>query len=245
MQLKGQLAVVTGGGRGIGASTALLFAENGADIVIVERKAEDAADTMNKIEAMGRSVQAVVMDVTDFERIPEVVNGIAKKYGKIDILVNNAGISENVQPEDITEASWDRLIDINLKAVFFWTQAVYKLMMKQEHGRLIYMASIGGQRGAKFSGVHYCASKGGVLGIMKGIAQTGAKYGITSNAICPGQIDTQMAMELNMNRDCSAIPLGRFGSAEDVANAALFFALPASGYITGMTIDVNGGMYIR
>ena len=243
---KGKVAAVTGGGSGIGKACAVAFAKNGADVVILERNPERGLSVKGLIEEMRVRAMFIECDIAEVKNIPQIMDQIIENFGRIDIWLNNAGISLNIPTEELTEEQWDETLNINLKATFFWSQAAFKQMKAQgEGGRLIHISSIGAQRGAKFSGIHYVASKAGVLGVMKQLALNGGPHRITSNAVCPGQIDTEMTRNLNMSRDVSSIPLGRFGMPEDVAEAIIYLTSPQAEYITGMTIDVNGGMYIR
>lgn len=244
--LKGKTAVVTGAGAGIGKASALELARNGADVAVLELDPAAGLQTKKELEALGRRAVFIQCDIADFGRIPEVLNQLVSQLGRVDIWVNNAGISINYNLEELTEEQWDKTLDINLKAVFFWSQAALKQMKAQgDGGRLIHISSMGGHKGARFTGVQYVASKAGVLGVMKQLAIHGGPLNITSNAVCPGQIATEMAKKLNMNPDTTGIPLGRFGTPEDVAGAVAFLASPQAAYITASSIDVNGGLYIR
>lgn len=244
--LKGKVAVVTGASRGIGADIVLSLAASGADVALIARNKTLLEDVAAKVRELGQKAFVLACDLTDFENISTFFSQITAEYPKIDIWVNNAGISENLQPEDIDEERWDNLLDTNLKSVFLWTRQAYMHMQKNGGGRLIHISSIGGQKGAKANGVHYVSSKGGIISMSKGLALTGAPYGILSNTICPGLIATDMAVQLGFSEEyIKTVPLGRLGSGEDIAGAVVYLASPLADYVTGATIDVNGGLYLR
>lgn len=248
MLLSGKSMIITGGSRGIGRDIALLLAQNGARVALVARNAGKLAEVCEEIAAAGGEAIGVPCDISHTQCIPDAIAAVLARYGRIDALVNNAGVSDCVRPEDITEQMWDRLMDVNLKAVFFWSQAVYRQLLAQGGGgTLIHVASIGGQRGAKWSGAHYCASKGGVIAMSKALAVCGAEFKITSNVICPGLIETDMAKELGFVSEEAAqsVPLCRLGTGMDIAGAVLYLASEYASYLTGATIDVNGGLYLR
>ena len=245
--LKDKVAVVTGAGHGLGQAIALRFASEGAKIVIFEISEERAADTMNKLKEMNAIAKSYVVDIADFSIIQPTVKEIVDTFGRIDIWVNNAGIIHNAAIEDVDIPGWDRLLDINLKAVFFWSQEVFKVMKAQNYGKFVHMSSLAGLRAGRISAADYTASKSGVLGVSRCLALGGAKFGITSNAICPGLIRTGM---VNMTEERRAelaqeIPMGRFGVPDEVAKVALFLASDLSSYVTGAYISVNGGQYIN
>ncbi|MBQ6733864.1 MAG: SDR family oxidoreductase, partial [Lachnospiraceae bacterium] len=225
---------------------ALLCAEHGADLVLMARNTSLLEQAAQEIRAIGGKALPVSCDLTDYTMIPGVIERIVSEFGRIDVWVNNAGISLNVAPEDLTEEMWNTLMDVNLKSVFLWSQAAYRQMMKQKSGRLIHISSIGGQKGARNNGVHYVASKGGIIAMSKGLALTGAPYGITSNTICPGLVDTDMAVELGFDEAyISQVPLKRLATGRDIGGAVVYLSSALSDYVTGATLDVNGGLYLR
>jgi 3-oxoacyl-[acyl-carrier protein] reductase len=243
--LKDKVALVTGGGRGIGEKIALTFAESGADVVIGDIDLPGAESVANKIRDLGGKGFSIELDVRKVEEIYARVAQIRDKYGRIDILVNNAGIAQDLAIEEITENDWDAMLDIDLKGVFFCSQAVYKVMKENNGGRIINIASLAGVRGGRFAGAHYSAAKGGIIVLTKCFALSGGSHNINVNAIAPGLIVTKMAEELGwIKQEHKDIPLGRLGLPEDVANAALFLASGLSAYITGETINLNGGMHM-
>lgn len=246
MFLEDKVAVVTGSGRGIGEAIARRLAEFGAKLVVTDINLDSARKVANDICANGGKAEAVFFDVADFDNIEEKVHGINDIFNRIDIWVNNAGITGSLPIEEITQESWDRMINIDLKSVFFCTQAVFKIMKKQNYGRLVHISSLAALRGGRSSDASYAAAKAGVVALSKCFALHGAAYNITSNAICPGNIITPMGKTLSWSKQDprAYIPLGRYGTAEDIANAVLFFASDLSSYITGDTMNISGGLYM-
>jgi len=246
MFLEDKVAVVTGSGRGIGEAIARRLAEFGAKLVVTDINLDSARKVANDICANGGKAEAVFFDVADFDNIEEKVHGINDIFNRIDIWVNNAGITGSLPIEEITQESWDRMINIDLKSVFFCTQAVFKIMKKQNYGRLVHVSSLAALRGGRSSDASYAAAKAGVVALSKCFALHGAAYNITSNAICPGNIITPMGKTLSWSKQDprAYIPLGRYGTAEDIANAVLFFASDLSSYITGDTMNISGGLYM-
>ncbi len=248
--LKGRVAVVTGSGRGIGEAIVRTLAQYGARVIVTDLDVENARKVAEELAGQGYEAKHSHFDVSDFTGISSKVAELNAMYGRIDIWVNNAGITEAMPIESVTIEKWDRMQDINLKSVFFCTQAVFEIMKTQKYGKLVHIASMAGERGGRGSSASYSASKAGVINISKSFALNGGQYGITSNAICPGRTLTKMAEGLSWLNDPkddpkSTIPLQRFGTPQDIANAVLFFASDLSGYVTGDTMDVNGGLYMR
>lgn len=244
--LAGKIAVVTGAGRGIGAAIALKFAEHGAVVVVADVDRDGAASVAARILQGGGKAEGVNLDVADAAGIRACCAGIVERFGRIDVWVNNAGISQNVAIGDLTEADWDRLMDVDLKGAFFCSQAAYGIMKEKGGGAIVNIASLAGERGGRFAGAHYSAAKAGVIALTKCFALSGGEYGIRANAIAPGLIETRMAEELGFLKGGHAeIPLRRLGTPEDVADAALYLASGLSGYVSGMTVDVNGGQFMR
>lgn len=248
MELKDQVAVVTGAGRGIGKAIAEALAKEGASLIIADVFFDQAKETADKLQSSFSGIKSIAMklDVSKSDEVKQTFDEINKNFGKIDILVNNAGITRDGFIMRMNESDWDSVIDINLKGVFLCSKEAIKTMMKQKYGRIVNIASV-----VAFTGnpgqANYSASKAGIVGLTKTIAKEYASRGITSNAVAPGFIKTAMtdALAENIKEDMKkAIPLGRFGAAEDVANSVVFLASPQSGYITGQVIHVNGGMYM-
>ncbi len=244
MLLKDKVAIVTGGARGIGRQIALSFAKEGADIALCDVNAEALAVARQEIEIMGRKAVTGVVDVTKSDQVESFVQKTLDKFGKIDILVNNAGITKDGLLVRMSESDWDAVIAVNLKGAFNCTKAVSKIMMKQRDGRIVNMASIIGIVG-NAGQANYAASKGGLIALTKTIAKELASRNVRANALAPGFIQTEMTAKLSDNVKSEMlkfVPLGKFGTVQDVANLALFLASDNSSYITGQIIQVDGGM---
>jgi 3-oxoacyl-[acyl-carrier protein] reductase len=243
-KLEGKVALITGGGRGIGRDIALLFAQEGADIALCDVNTEIAQSTQKEIEALGRRAASFATDVTAFKQVEEMVNLILDNFKHIDILVNNAGITRDNLLLRMSEEDWDKVLAVNLKGVFNCTKAVSKAMIKQRSGKIINIASIIGIMG-NAGQANYAASKGGIISFTKSIARELASRNVNSNAVAPGFIQTAMTDKLNDAQKSAMlanIPLNRLGLPSDVARACLFLASSDSDYITGQTIVVDGGM---
>ncbi|MBI4683874.1 MAG: 3-oxoacyl-[acyl-carrier-protein] reductase [Nitrospirae bacterium] len=246
MDFKGQVAIVTGGARGIGKSIAEALATKGVNPVIADIGLEQAGETSAGIERLGVKSMAVSLDVSKAEEVIRVFDDILKEFGRIDILVNNAGITRDSLIMRMKEEDWDAVISVNLKSVFLCSREAIKVMTKQRYGRIINIASVVAFMGNPGQ-ANYSASKAGIVGLTKTIAKEYASRGITANAVAPGFITTAMTDKLpdNVKEEMKkAIPLGRFGMPEDVANAVVFLASPQASYITGQIMHVNGGMYM-
>lgn len=244
MRLQNKVVLVTGGARGIGRSIALLFAKEGADVVIGDVNMEEASKTAAEIEALSRKSLALELDVTDYAKVEGAINKILDKFTKVDILVNNAGITKDNLLLRMGDKEWDAVINVNLKGTFNCTKAVSKAMIKQRSGTIVNIASIIGIIG-NAGQANYSASKAGIIALTKTSAKELAARNITVNAIAPGFIQTEMTAKLPeelKQKMLSNIPLGKLGSPDDVANACLFLASQEAAYITGQTIVVDGGM---
>ncbi len=244
MILKGRVAVVTGGARGIGREIALLFANAGADVALFDVNAETLERTAGEIRALSRKAEGVVVDVTDGAQVDAGVAKVLDKLGKLDILINNAGITQDGLLIRMDDAQWDRVLNINLRGAFLCTRAAAKLMLKQKAGRIVNIASIVGIIGNPGQ-ANYAASKAGLIGLTKSVAKELAGRGITCNAIAPGFIQTEMTAALPdqaRQRLLEAIPMGALGQPLDVAQAALFLVSDAARYITGHVLVVDGGL---
>ena len=238
--LKGKLALVTGGSRGIGAAVAVALAGAGADVVINFRSRSDAAQAVcSEIRKLGRRALPLQADVSQSDQVKKMVAQIEGDLGAVNILVNNAAIARQLKPEDITEADWDEHITVNLKSAFLVTQAVLPQMRAQRWGRIINISSVAAQTGG-LVGPHYAASKAGMLGLTHSYAALLAKEGITANTVCPALVETDM-MRANPRATSSVIPIGRFGTVDEVASVVLMLAENA--YMTGQTVNPNGGWY--
>jgi 3-oxoacyl-[acyl-carrier protein] reductase len=239
MRLIGRIALVTGASRGIGAAIALALAADGADVAVNYRERAAEADSVAaSIVAMGRRAVAVAGDVSDGEAVAGMVRQVTDRLGEVDILVNNAGIGLIRGVDDLTEADFDRTIAVNLKSVFLCTQAVLPSMRERAWGRIVNISS-GAARGAGGVGPHYNASKAGMEGLTRGYAARLVKEGITVNAVAPSLIETDMVRS-GVASSPARIPLGRFGTSEEVAQVVLM--LICNGYMTGQTVALSGGM---
>jgi len=243
-QLANQIAVVTGAGRGIGRAIALKFAAAGADVVCVSRTQENSEKVANEIAALGRKAWAFAADVADSAAVNAAAEKILADCGKVDILVNNAGVTRDSLLMRLSEADWDTVLNTNLKGAFLFTKALSRAFAKQRSGRIINISSVIGLIGNAGQS-NYAASKAGLIGFTQSVAREFASRGITANCIAPGFIETDMTSELNealKTNIMKQIPMGKFGAADDIANAALFLAGPAAGYVTGQVLTVDGGM---
>jgi len=243
-QLANQIAVVTGAGRGIGRAIALKFAAEGADVVCVSRTVENSEKVATEVRALGRKAWAHALDVSNAAEVSAEADKILAETGKADILVNNAGVTRDGLLVRMTEADWDVVLDTNLKGAFLFTKALARVFMKQRSGRIINIASVVGLTG-NAGQCNYASSKAALIGFTKSVARELAPRGILVNAVAPGFITTDMTARLSDELKAGllkTIPLGTFGQAEDIANAALFLASPAARYITGQVLTVDGGM---
>jgi 3-oxoacyl-[acyl-carrier protein] reductase len=239
--LENQIALVTGGNRGIGRAISVALAAAGADVIVnFQQRAQEASGVAAEIQKLGRRCAVIKADVSRSGDVDRLVTTGEKELGGITILVNNAGIARPQPIEEITEADWDDLIDINLKSCFLVTQRVLPGMRARRYGRIINISSVAALTGGVV-GPHYAASKAGMLGLTRSYASRLAKEGITVNAIAPALIDTEM-VRANLNATPDRIPVGRFGTAEEVAEVAVMIA--GNGYLTGQTIHLNGGWYM-
>lgn len=246
IELAGQVALVTGSRRGLGKSIATRLAEAGADIVIndIEPGREEAEATAAEIRAMGRRAIAVCGDVSQPDQATAMIEQAWAEMGKIDILVNNAGITRDNLLIRMSDDEWQSVININLSGTFYCSRAAGKRMMKARYGRIINIASVIGLMG-NAGQANYAASKAGIIGLTKANAKELAARNITVNAIAPGFIISAMTDKLSEDvraKYIEVIPLARLGTAEDVANAVLFYASPLAAYTTGHVLNVDGGM---
>ena len=245
--LADRVALVTGGARGIGLACARELSRAGAAVVIADVLAQEAEAAVRSIvEGRGRAA-AVPADLSRTREIPRIVGQPAGVFGRLDILVNNAGILSEVPTEALTEEQWDRLMSINLKAVFFVAQAALPWMVRQGGGAIVSLSSLAARVGGIVSAADYAISKAGVIGLTRTLARQYGPNGIRVNAVAPGPIMTEMIRHWpeDVRREFVArIPLRRLGTPEDVARVVVFLAGPESAYLTGATIDVNGGLYM-
>ncbi|MEH7882806.1 3-oxoacyl-[acyl-carrier-protein] reductase [Bacillus sp. JJ1609] len=245
MRLEGKVALVTGASRGIGREIAFELAREGASVAVNYAGSEaKALELVDEIKALGREAFAIQADVSNSDSVNEMVKEAVERFGKLDILVNNAGITKDNLLMRMKESEWDDVININLKGVFLCTKAVTRQMMKQRSGRIINISSVVGVSG-NAGQANYVAAKSGVIGLTKTAAKELSSRGITVNAIAPGFITTDMTDKLNEEVTAEMlkqIPLARFGEPKDIARAVVFLASEDSNYITGQTLNINGGM---
>lgn len=243
-RLSNQVAIVTGGGQGMGAAMAKLIAEEGGQVVVSDINQEKASVIADEISETETQALAIRADVTREKDVQAMVETTIEHYGTISILVNNAGILYPTRIEQITRAEWDRVLEVNLTGTFLCSQAVLKTMKKNRYGRIVNMSSSAGRSVSTLGGAHYTAAKAGVLGLSRALAKEVAPFGITVNAICPGLIDTEMVQAECTPERISAyeasFPIPRLGRPDEVAQLMLFLATD-SAYITGASIDINGG----
>ncbi|POG10860.1 short-chain dehydrogenase [Pseudomonas putida] len=249
MLLEGKIAIVTGAAsaRGIGRATAQAFAAHGAKVAILDLDLQAARDAAAQL---GDGHLGLAANVADEAQVRDAVAEFLAHFGRIDVLVNNAGITQPVKTLDITGKDYDRILDVNLRGTLLMSQAVIPSMRAQRSGSIVCMSSVSAQRGGGiFGGPHYSAAKAAVLGLGKAMARELGPDNVRVNAITPGLIHTDITGGLMQDERRHAIidgiPLGRLGEARDVANAALFLASDLSSYLTGITLDVNGGMLIH
>ena len=243
--LTGKVAVVTGASSGLGQQFARALSEQGCDVAILARRKERLEEFSKELKQNGHDCLPVSCDVTDEESIKNAIKTVVDHFGKIDILVNNAGVVEYSSGlHDHTTAQWDKVLDTDLKGVFLMAREVSTIMMKQKYGRIVSMSSVVGVMG-NAGQVNYAASKSGIIGMTMSLAREVGSRGITVNAVAPGFIQTAMTDVLSdeiKEQMKSQIPLGTFGSVQDIANAVVFLASDEAKYITGQTLHVDGGM---
>lgn len=245
--LNQKISIITGASRGIGKSIAETLAKYGSTVVCVSRHENDVKSVADTIIKNGGNASGQACDVSDQVSVGELIKNVQEKFGKVDILVNNAGITKDGLIMRLSEDDWNTVLDINLKGAYQTIKACSRVMMKQKYGRIINISSVVGITG-NAGQANYAASKAGLMGLTKSMAQELASRGITVNCIAPGYIDTDMTDSLHesVKEDLvKQIPLGRIGRPEEVAAMVLFLASDESEYITGQTITVDGGMVMN
>ena len=248
--LSGKVALVTGASSGIGAASAKLLAANGARVAINFHKNQAGAESVRDAIAAGDGAAIVVQaDVTKASEVASLVQRTHDELGPIDIVVNNAGsLIERLRILELTEERWDEVIDLNLKSAFLVCRAVAASMMERKRGAIINLSSIAGRNGGALGSIHYSTAKGGLITFTKGLAKELGAFGIRVNAVSPGVIDTpyheQFSTAEMMKGYVAAIPLGRVGTPDEVAEVICFLASDAASYLAGETIEINGGMFM-
>ncbi len=245
MRMKNKAAIITGSGSGLGEAIARRFAAEGASLLVCDRNAQAVEALSNELSTHPYGVLACEADVSDSAAVQEMAESCLKAFGRIDILINNAGISPKKGYLEYTEDDWDAVIDVNLKGEYLCARAVSEHMIERRYGRIVNLSSSAWRSGGFAGGIPYTSAKAGVIGLTRALAKTLGPYGVTVNAIAPGPTATPLTdgwLPARQEEIVKQIPLGRVGKPLDVANAALFLASDEAEYITGVCLDVNGGI---
>ncbi len=248
MDMRGQVAIVTGGGSGIGRAVCLRLAQRGVKVAVADIRIDQAESVEEEVRSAGSEGLACRVNVAASSDIEQTVRQVREHFGRIDILINCAGIYQIGPITQISESDWDRMLDINLKGVFLFCKAVVPVMQEQGGGVIVNTSSISGRTKSTLAGVNYVAAKAGIIGLTMCLANQLAAQGIRVNAVAPGTTDTPMTSALFTPEDaarfCTQIPLGRMGTADEIAAAVVFLASPDASFITGETLNVNGGAFM-
>ena len=245
-RLENRVAIITGGTAGIGAATAIRFAQEGAKVILWARNAERGNAFVEKMKGMGLEAEFDAIDSSNYEAVCEAAKRVNDKYGKIDILINNAGITNDSTLKKMTIEQWQQVIDINLSGSFYCIKAITPYMLEKGYGRIVNASSVVALYG-NFRQTNYVATKAGLIGMTKTLARELGKKGITVNAVAPGFIETDMVAKMPENvldGMRAKVPVGRLGQPEEIASAYLFLASEEAAYINGATLSVDGGMTI-
>ena len=237
-----RIALVTGGTRGIGAAISIALQQAGRHVIATYAGNTEAAETFSR----DTGIEAVRFDAGDFDQCATAVSGIAARHGAVEILVNNAGITRDTTISKMSRDMWDAVIDTNLGSCFNLSKACFDGMRDRKFGRIVNIGSINGQAG-QYGQVNYAAAKSGIHGFTKALAQEGARYSITANAIAPGYVDTEMVRAVPadvLQKIVARIPRGRLGTAEDIARGVVFLTADEADFITGSTLSINGGQHM-
>jgi len=244
--LQGRIALVTGASQGIGRACALALAAEGATVALAARNEAKLAEVAAEIEAAGGKAAAFALDVANEESIKAGAKAVLERFGKVEILVNNAGITRDGTLARMSRDMWDAVMDTNLGACFNLCKLTFDAMRAAKFGRVVNIGSINGQAG-QYGQVNYAAAKSGIHGFTKALAQEGARFGITVNAIAPGYIDTDMVRAVPadvLQKIVARIPVGRLGHAEEIARGVVFLTAEDAGFVTGSTLSINGGQHM-
>jgi 3-oxoacyl-[acyl-carrier protein] reductase len=247
MKLQNEVAIVTGGGAGIGKAIALAMGQEGANVAIWDVNETLAEETAAAVRKTGQKSLAMKIDVSQSGEVNQGVQKVVKEWEKIDILVNNAGICEVTPVDQIEEKDWDRMFAVNVKGGFLCSKTVMGFMMKQKSGKIINLGSLAGKVGGIAAGAHYAATKAAVICFTKSLAKFLGPHGVRVNALAPGVIETDMTRTItggDWRNYLATIPLGRIGDVREVAKVAVFLASDDSSYLTGEIIDINGGQFM-
>jgi len=254
LRLKEKVTIITGSAGGLGKTCAQRLSREGASVVIIDINQEEINRTVNEIKALGNKCIGFVCDISKQAQVEDAVKKVIEEWGKVDILVNNAGgaLHTKAKFEEVTEKDWDIVMNVNLKGAFFCCKAVVPYMMKQGGGRIVNVSALAGRATASLAGIQYTSAKAGIGGLTRHLAKEMGKFNIYVNAVAPGITMSGPRVEALWNEKSeeekrkvlSSIPLGRIGKPEDVANVILFLASDEASYITGATIDSNGGRWM-
>lgn len=244
--VSGKVAIVSGSAQGIGKAIAETLATHGASVALVDVKAEAVEQVAAALREKGCKAIAMVVDVTSSAQVKQMVARVVGEFGTVDILVNNAGVLRNTPIVEMPESEWDLVMGVCLKGTFLCSQAVLPVMMAKRYGKIVNISSLAARSTSVLGGAAYTSSKAGVLGFTRHLAREAAPYGINVNAICPGATDTPMtragsSSEEHFEQVGMGVPLGRWGLPQDQANVLLFLVSDAASFVTGATLDVNGG----
>ena len=243
--LEGRIAIVTGAGRGIGRSISEKLVESGASVVACDIELSIAEETAHILNAQEQESIACQVDVTDIGSVRAMVDTAVEKFSRVDILVNNAGIMFRTRILDISAEEWEKTLRVNLTGPFLCTKAVLPGMKERKFGRIVNISSSAGRSVSTLGGAHYTASKAGLLGLTRAVAKEVARFGINVNAVCPGLIDTEMARktttEVELKDFLDSFPIDRIGTPEEVGDLVVFLCSEKASYITGASLDINGG----
>lgn len=243
--LEGRVAIVTGAGRGIGRSIAIRLAESGAKVAACDVDPESARETADMLHDRRHPAISFRVDVTDAASVESMIGETSESMGPVDILINNAGIMFRTRILNISAEEWEKTLEVNLTGPFLCTQAVLPGMMDRRFGRIVNISSSAGRSVSTLGGAHYTASKAGLLGLTRAVAKEAAPFGITVNAVCPGLIDTEMARKTTTQKELQdflrSFPIDRIGTPEEVGDLVVFLCMEKASYITGASIDINGG----
>ncbi|HCG77523.1 MAG: hypothetical protein COZ37_06325 [bacterium (Candidatus Ratteibacteria) CG_4_10_14_3_um_filter_41_18] len=244
-KLKGKVAIITGAGQGMGESVAKLFAKEGAKVVVNDINENKAKMVAEEIRSEGEEALAIRADVTNRREVSRLVEKTVEEFGTVHILINNAGILRSSKIEAISEEEWDLVLNINLKGTFLCSKAVLPIMKKNRYGRIVNFSSSAGRSVSTLGGIHYTAAKAGILGLTRQMAKEVAAFNINVNSVCPGLIDTEMVRDNcppeRLRHYEESFPIPRLGRPEEVARLVLFLVSDSSSYITGASLDINGG----
>lgn len=245
-----KVVIVTGAGRGMGRVCGLSFAAEGAAVAFVDVRKEGVEEAADQVRTKGGRALAIVCDVSKSLEVQRAVGSVVAQFGTVDVLVNNAGVLRTTTPlEEIAEDEWDLIININLRGVFLFSRAVLPIMREKRYGKIVNISSSAGRSTSELGGAHYTVSKAGVLGLTRHTAREYGPYGINVNSVCPGLVETPMireqASQERLDHWLAQIPLGRFADPSEEADLVLFLASDDASYITGATIDFNGGSLLQ